>query len=72
MNLHRDTPLLATTEQRFRALADLSPDAILIHSGGRFVYANQAGRGLLAPRAGRSTASFPRWFDYGATAYPQG
>lgn len=50
MNLHRDTPLLATTEQRFRALADLSPDAILNNSGGRFAYANQAAVTLL--RAG--------------------
>ena len=52
MNLHRDTPLLATTEQRFRALADLSPDAILIHADGRFVYANQAAVTLL--RAGNA------------------
>jgi PAS domain-containing protein len=47
MNLHGDTPLLATTEQRFRALADLSPDAILIHADGRFAYANQAAMSLL-------------------------
>ena len=50
MNLHTDTPLMATAEQRFRALVDLSPDAILIHAGGRFVYANQAAVTLL--RAG--------------------
>jgi PAS domain S-box-containing protein len=50
MNLHRDAPLLAATEHRFRALADLSPDAILIHSEGRMVYANQAAVALL--RAG--------------------
>jgi diguanylate cyclase (GGDEF)-like protein/PAS domain S-box-containing protein len=32
---------------RFRALVDLSPDAILIHEGGRFVYANPAAVRLL-------------------------
>ena len=50
MNLHTDTPLMATADQRFRALVDLSPDAILIHAHGRFVYANQAAVTLL--RAG--------------------
>jgi diguanylate cyclase (GGDEF)-like protein/PAS domain S-box-containing protein len=35
----------------FRAAVDLSPDAILMHSGGRFVYANGAAAGLLRAEA---------------------
>jgi PAS domain-containing protein len=59
MNLHRDTPLPATTEQRFRALAVLSLDAILIHSDGRFVYANQAGVTLLRAGSARRILGLP-------------
>jgi PAS domain S-box-containing protein len=31
------------SEGRYRSLVDLSPDAILVHSGGRYVFANPAG-----------------------------
>ncbi len=33
---------LRESEERYRALVDLSPDAIVVHSEGRFVYANDA------------------------------
>ncbi|HDR46722.1 MAG TPA: PAS domain S-box protein, partial [Geoalkalibacter subterraneus] len=35
------------SEERYRTLADLSPDAILVNAGGHFVYANAAARDLL-------------------------
>ncbi|WP_052464881.1 PAS domain S-box protein [Geoalkalibacter subterraneus] len=38
---------LKESEERYRTLADLSPDAILVNAGGRFVYANAAARELL-------------------------
>ena len=34
---------LAQSEQRYRDLVELSPDAILVHREGRYVYANPAG-----------------------------
>jgi diguanylate cyclase (GGDEF)-like protein/PAS domain S-box-containing protein len=34
-------------QDRFRAAVELSPDAILVHSGGRFVYANHSAVELL-------------------------
>jgi diguanylate cyclase (GGDEF)-like protein/PAS domain S-box-containing protein len=47
-------------ERRFRALVDLSPDAILMHSGGKFVYANRAAMELLrADRAERIVGLAP-------------
>jgi PAS domain S-box-containing protein len=33
---------LRASEARYRALVDLAPDAIVVHLGGRFVYANSA------------------------------
>lgn len=33
---------LRASEERYRLLADLSPDAILVHAGDRYVYANQS------------------------------
>lgn len=38
---------LTESEAKYRALADLSPDAILVSVGGRFVYANAAAVTLL-------------------------
>jgi PAS domain S-box-containing protein len=38
---------LKESEERYRSLADLSPDAILVNAGGRFVYANEAACDLL-------------------------
>ena len=50
----------ARAERRFRALVDLSPDAILMHSGGKFVYANRAAVELLrADRAERIVGLTP-------------
>ncbi len=34
---------LEESEQRYRQLIDLSPDAIAVHSGGKIVFVNQAG-----------------------------
>lgn len=36
------------SEKRYRSLAELSPDAILVHDGGKWVYANQAAATLMA------------------------
>ena len=50
LDAHRATSGAASREDgdgRFRALVDLSPDAILIHEAGRFVYANPAAVRLL-------------------------
>ncbi len=33
---------LRASEERYRALVDLAPDAIVVHQAGRFVYANSA------------------------------
>ncbi len=33
---------LRASEERYRALVDLAPDAIVVHKGGQFVYANSA------------------------------
>src|SRR4051812_2069467 len=41
---------LIESERRYRDLVDLSPDAILVHADGRFVFANEAAARLL--RAG--------------------
>ena len=39
---------LVESEQRYRHMVDHSPDSILVHAGGRFVFANQAAAELLA------------------------
>ncbi len=45
---------LRETEQRYRALVELAPDAVLVHSGGIIEYANPAAAKLLrAPTARR-------------------
>jgi PAS domain S-box-containing protein len=38
---------LRESEERYRQLVELSPDLIAIHSGGKFIYINQAGMDLL-------------------------
>jgi PAS domain S-box-containing protein len=43
---------LKESEERYRLLVDLSPDAIAIHADGRFVYVNRAGERLLGAEAG--------------------
>lgn len=42
---------LRASEQRFRAIAELNPDALLILSGARIVYANQAAHALLGGKS---------------------
>jgi PAS domain S-box-containing protein/putative nucleotidyltransferase with HDIG domain len=39
------------SEERYRRLVELSPDAIAVHSDGRFVYINPAGMRLLGARS---------------------
>lgn len=41
---------LEESEERYRSLVEHSPDAIAVHSGGRFVYANQAALKLIGAR----------------------
>ncbi|HEY8616018.1 PAS domain S-box protein [Phenylobacterium sp.] len=60
---------LRETETRFRTLADLSPDAIVINKDGRYVYANRAAlRVYGVPRSedliGRSPSEFHPPEDY--------
>jgi PAS domain S-box-containing protein len=42
---------LEESEQRYRQLVDLSPDAIAVHSGGKIVFVNQAGIKLFGASA---------------------
>ncbi|TAL17980.1 PAS domain S-box protein [bacterium] len=42
---------LRESEARYRALVEMSPDAIFVHVNGRFVYANRAGLTLLGAKA---------------------
>ncbi len=42
---------LRESEERFRQLAEASPDAITVHANGRYVYANPAALGLLDLRS---------------------
>jgi PAS domain S-box-containing protein len=42
---------LIESERRYRDLVDLSPDAILVHADGRFVFANEAAARLLGAGA---------------------
>ncbi len=39
------------SEERYRQLVELSPDAIVIHSGGRFVYVNSSAISLFAAKS---------------------
>ncbi|WP_407653219.1 PAS domain S-box protein [Alicyclobacillus acidoterrestris] len=54
---------LRQSENRYRELVELSPDAIFVHIGGRIVYANKSSVELLAARSvndliGRSIVDF--------------
>ena len=59
---HRTEEQLVESEERYRELIDHSPDAILVHADGRFVFANPAAAELLAAeiRRRRSSASRSR------------
>lgn len=50
---HRMDEALRQSEQRYRALAELSPDAILLHQDGHIVYVNAACARLLGASAPR-------------------
>ena len=45
---------------RYRRLVDLSPDGIVVHQGGRVVYVNRAGVGLIGAPATSTTCSVAR------------
>lgn len=42
---------LRESERRYQSLVDLSPDAILVHADGRYVFANRAAARLLGARS---------------------
>jgi len=44
---HRDADRLHASEARYRELAETCPDAVLVHRGGRIVYANRSAAQLL-------------------------
>ncbi|KQV91076.1 hypothetical protein ASD15_03225 [Massilia sp. Root351] len=48
--------LLAESEARYRALMEMVPDAVWIHSGGRIVFANQAAHSLFGAGPAASLA----------------
>ncbi|MGZ5212860.1 MAG: PAS domain S-box protein [Actinomycetota bacterium] len=50
---------LVESEERYRALVDHSPDAILVHADGRFVFANQAAADLLAAETPATLVGLP-------------
>ncbi len=57
---------------RYRRLVDLSPDGIVVHQGGRVVYVNRAGVGLIGARdfddlLGRSIIDFVHTDSLGPT-----
>jgi diguanylate cyclase (GGDEF)-like protein/PAS domain S-box-containing protein len=57
---------------RYRRLVDLSPDGIVVHQGGRVVYVNRAGVGLMGARdfddlLGRSIIDFVHTDSLGPT-----
>ncbi len=59
----RSEAALRESEERYRALVELSPDAIAVHRGGVITFANSRARGLLRARSdadlvGRSVLEF--------------
>lgn len=42
---------LAESEERYRSLVEVSPEAILVHAEGKFVYANAAGMELMKAKS---------------------
>jgi PAS domain S-box-containing protein len=65
---HDGERALRESEERYRHLVELSPDAIYVHNGESFIYANPAGAALLGAGApaqllGRSLADVVRMDD---------
>lgn len=63
LTARRHALALGETEQRYRQLLDLSPDAVLVHEEGRVLFANPAAARMLGLRhekalAGRAIADF--------------
>ena len=58
-DLMRAERALRESEGRYRDLVQLSPDAILIHAEGRFVYANDAAVGLLGADSTEQLVGMP-------------
>jgi PAS domain S-box-containing protein len=50
---------LVESEERYRHMIDHSPDAILVHADGRFVFANQAAAKLLAAEVPAELVGLP-------------
>ncbi len=50
---------LRDSEERYRRLVDMSPDAILVHREGRFVFANHAAARLLGAERPRDLVGLP-------------
>jgi PAS domain S-box-containing protein len=50
---------LVESEERYRYMIDHSPDAILVHADGRFVFANQAAAELLAAESPSALVGLP-------------
>ncbi|MBI2237903.1 MAG: PAS domain S-box protein [Actinobacteria bacterium] len=50
---------LRESEERYRSLVEFAPDAILVHSGGRFVFANQAAASLVGARSAEELVGRP-------------
>ena len=55
----RDEDALRESEERFRLLAELSPDAILVHVDGRYTYANPAATRLLGAKDTQAIIGYP-------------
>ena len=55
----RDEEALRESEERFRLLAELSPDAILVHVDGRYTYANPAATRLLGAQDTQAIIGYP-------------
>ena len=58
-NRRQKEEALRESEERYRRLVDLSPDAIAVHSGGRFVFVNKAGIHLIGAREMKDLVGTP-------------
>jgi two-component system, cell cycle sensor histidine kinase and response regulator CckA len=54
---------LRESEARYRSLVESSPEPVFVHAGGRFVYANPAGSGLLGIESPQQLVG-QRFLDY--------